>query len=79
MWFLQIFLKSRDVKTWRRTSKRSDTPEAEFYKERSATNQKSLPLPVQKLWAIICFHKSGDLDLALYPIFKKKSSALSRV
>ena len=24
------------------------------------------------------FHKSGDLDLALYPIFKKKSSALSR-
>ena len=26
MWFLQIFLKSRDVKTWRRTSKRSDTP-----------------------------------------------------
>ena len=26
MWFLQIFLKSRDVKTWRRTSTRSDTP-----------------------------------------------------
>ena len=25
------------------------------------------------------FHKSGDLDLALHPIFKKKSSALSRV
>ena len=25
------------------------------------------------------FHKSGDLDLAFYPIFKKKSSALSRV
>ena len=25
------------------------------------------------------FHKSGDLDLALHPIVKKKSSALSRV
>ena len=24
------------------------------------------------------FHKSGDLDLAFYPIFKRKSSALSR-
>ena len=55
MWFLQIFLKSRDVKTWRRTSNGATLPEAEFYVERSATNQKFLPLPVQKLWAIICF------------------------
>ena len=38
-----IFLKSR-------TSTRRLITEAPFYKERFATNQKSLRLPVQKLW-----------------------------
>ena len=55
MWFSMKFLKSRDVKIWRRTSKVESLPEAEFYKERFALNQKSLPLPVQKLWPIIWF------------------------
>ena len=40
--------------------------------ERFPTNQKSLRLPVQKLWPIVCdFYKSGDLDLDLNPNFKR--------
>ena len=54
--------------------------EAEFDKESFASNQKSLPLPVQKLWPIIWFlTKVVTLTLRFYPIFKKKSSALSCV
>ena len=45
-------LKSRDVKTWRRTSNGWPHTKAPFHKERFATNQKSLSLPVQKLWPI---------------------------
>ena len=77
--FTDFCLKSRDIKTWRRTSERRYLTEAELYKERFASNPKSLSLPVQKLWPLSDFHKSGDLDLALRPIVKKKSSALSRV
>ena len=77
--FTDFCLKSRDIKTWRRTSERRVPAEAELYKERFASNPKSLSLPVQKLWPLSDFHKSGDLDLALRPIVKKKSSALSRV
>ena len=42
-------LKSRDVLR----HKVEFLAEAEFDKERFASNQKSLPLPVQKLWPII--------------------------
>ena len=43
--------------------------EAEFYKERFATNHKSQKF---KSDGPLCdFHKSGDLDLELYPISKK--------
>ena len=69
------------IVTWGRAGVRQNggLTEAELYKERFATNPKSLSLPVQKLWPLSDFHKSGDLDLALRPIVKKKSSALSRV
>ena len=55
MWFSMIFLKSRDVKTWRRTSKLGLSCRSGISKERFATNQKSLSLPVQKLWPIMWF------------------------
>ena len=49
-------LKSRDVKTMTSYVKVGvSLAEAEFYKERFATNQKSLLLPVQKLWPIMWF------------------------
>ena len=50
-----FFSKSRDVKSWRRTSNGGALTEAPFYKERDATNQKPLRLPVQKLWPIMWF------------------------
>ena len=53
--FFSFSLKSRDVKTWRRTSKRMSYTESPFYKEYLSANQKSLPLPVQKLWPIMWF------------------------
>ena len=74
MWFSIKFVKV----TWRknlhvvRLNSRVLLPEAELYKERFSTNQKFLPLPVQKLWPIICFHKSDDLDLACSSDFQKK-------
>ena len=60
--FQWFFLKSRDVKTWRRTSNVGSLAEAEFYTERYATNHKSLPLPVQKLWPIMCCQISCQLS-----------------
>ena len=62
--FFSYFFKSRDVKTWRLTSKRNT--KAPFYNELFATNQKSLSLPVQKLWPImwfsLIFFKSRDVQ-----------------
>ena len=43
-------LTSRDAKTVRRTSNRRPRPNAAFYKEHFATNQKSLRHLIQKLW-----------------------------
>ena len=46
--------------------------EAEFYKERFETNQKSLPLPVQKFWPIMWFSQKWWPWPWLLSDFKKK-------
>ena len=64
MWFSMTFLKSRDVKRWRRTSKSRVSCRSGVYKERFASNQKSLPLPVEKLSAnYLIFTKVVTLTL----------------
>ena len=73
MWFSWFFLKSRDVKTWRRTSK----TESFFQKRNSIRNVLQLTRNLCHFrfnsYGPLCdFHKSDDLDLDLYPIFTKK-------
>ena len=73
MWFSMIFLKSRDVKTWRRTSKLGSLAEAEFYNERFATNQKSLPTSGSKVMAhYVIFTKVVTLTLIFIRFSPKK-------
>ena len=78
IWFSLNLLKSRDVKTWRRTSNGASLTEAEFNKEGSETNQKSLPLPVQKLWPIIWFSQKWWPWPCALSDFQKKNAARSQ-
>ena len=73
--FVQIgtfCLKSRDVKTWRRSQNGWSVTEAEFYKELLQPNRSLCHFRFKSYGPLSVFHKSGDLDLAFYPIFKKK-------